>query len=156
MLEFEEKQVKLGFSGTRKRWTTEQGDAVEKELTRISELDGLYGLEEFHHGDCVGSDEAAHYEVYYEYPACNIVIHPPTNGKLAAGCEADVRREPQSYLARNMSIVAQTDYLLATPAGPEKLRSGTWSTIRKALKAKMPTSVIYPDGTIARFHGETK
>ena len=41
--------------------------------------------------------------------------------------------KPQDYLVRNMNIVNQSDVLIAAPKEEvEVLRSGTWSTIRKA------------------------
>lgn len=148
--------MKLGFTGTREAWTSNQEESVKKEIFLISECDEL-GLEEFHHGDCVGSDEAAHHEVHYEYPGCYIVVHPPSNPILQAGCEGNQRKDPKPYLVRNLNILRESDYLLATPKENRLMPargSGTWSTIRKAFKLKMPISIVFVDGSICRFNEE--
>jgi predicted Rossmann fold nucleotide-binding protein DprA/Smf involved in DNA uptake len=49
-------------------------------------------------------------------------------------------------MERNMDIVTLTSMLLAMPGGPEKVRSGTWSTIRAATKMGRPVIVFPPDG----------
>jgi hypothetical protein len=57
---------------------------------------------------------------------------------------------PLPYLARNKVIVHHTEMMVAAPNGRvERLRSGTWSTVRFA-KEKMKRIVwlFYPDGTI--------
>ena len=38
------------------------------------------------------------------------------------------------YLERNKNIVNAVDFIIAAPDGPEKVRSGTWSTVRYAKK----------------------
>ncbi len=146
--------MKLGFTGTRDQWTSAQENAFERELDRIAESDLVFGLEEFHHGDCWGSDARASNYVWREYTACNVVIHPPANPCLRAFCESDLIREPKPYLVRNLNILREVEHLLATVAGDEVLRSGTWSTIRKAKKLGMPVSIVWPNGSIVQFFGE--
>jgi hypothetical protein len=107
-----------------------------------------------HHGDCVGADEAAH--ITAQDTRWDIVIHPgvdkdggtPYGAGLANGLPKCVVRihEPAPYLQRNMDIVTLTSILLAMPDGPEKKRSGTWSTVRAALKMGRPVVVFPPDG----------
>lgn len=85
---------------------------------------------ELHHGDCVGWDECC-YKIcaYYKIKT---IAHPPDNDALRAFTSSDVIAPPKSYLERNKDIVNAVDYLIAAPDGPERLRSGTWSTVRYA------------------------
>lgn len=88
---------------------------------------------EFHHGDCVGADDEAH-EIarLHKYKT---VAHPPINESKRAFKKADVILEAKKYLTRNKDIAKVCDVLLAAPKEDvEVLRSGTWSTIRKARK----------------------
>ena len=76
-----------------------------------------------------------------------IRIYPPLDSTLRAfiakTCEVAL-----PYLERNRKIVDNSDMLLAAPAGPEAehLRSGTWSTIRYAIKMGKRVFIILPDG----------
>jgi hypothetical protein len=45
-----------------------------------------------------------------------------------------------------MDIVLSGMILLAAPSGPEKVRSGTWSTVRAADRMGRMTIVFMPDG----------
>jgi len=51
-------------------------------------------------------------------------------------------------LDRNRAIVSRCDHLLACPDGPERTRSGTWTTVRYARRAGKPVTIIMPDGTV--------
>ena len=137
--------MKLGFTGTRKGITPEQ----KAELIII--LDNIL-IDQFHHGDCVGADEAAH-EIALACEIRYIEIHPPKLDQHRAFCYHDKRSDltvvvhkPDEYMNRNRKIVFETDGLVATPSGPEVQRSGTWSTIRYAMKEKKPVLIIWPDG----------
>jgi hypothetical protein len=103
----------------------------------------VLGATELHHGDCVGSDKAAH-EVARQLNL-RIVIHPPVNGALRAYCVGDELRPEYDYLDRNRHIVEDTDWLIALPDGPERARSGTWSTVRYADRLAKPKSVFLPE-----------
>lgn len=99
--------------------------------------------ETLHHGDCIGSDETAHYIA--KALGCRIVIHPPSNPKKRARCEGDEMRGEKPYLNRNCDIVDESEYLVATPKErQEMVYSGTWSTVRHARRTKKPINVIYP------------
>lgn len=103
---------------------------------------------EAHHGDCVGGDEVVH--AVAQYHGWRIVSHPASGvGPLRAYCTgcAEVR-EPKPPLLRNDDILAETDELVALPDGPERLRSGTWSTIRKARALRRPITIFWPDGSV--------
>jgi predicted Rossmann fold nucleotide-binding protein DprA/Smf involved in DNA uptake len=53
-----------------------------------------------------------------------------------------------TYMDRNARLVALGDMLLAFPATrAEELRSGTWSTIRRARKAGKRIVIVPLDGT---------
>src|SRR6266851_3665315 len=94
---------------------------------------------ELHHGDCVGSDAEAD-KLALEMHA-RIVLHPPTDGKYRAYCNAGREgitayelRLALPYLERNREIVREgVDGLIATPKDftrPTHLRGqGTWTTI---------------------------
>ena len=127
--------MKMGFTGTRKGMTNAQ---------KLQVTEWLLGQAELHHGDCIGADEQAHRIAYRNLI---ITIHPPSDEKQRAFCTgADIVREPAPYLARNHSIVDETDILVAAPDSPEKLRSGTWATIRYARKMGKPLFIVMPDG----------
>jgi hypothetical protein len=100
---------------------------------------------EFHHGDCVGADEQAHEIVCEESVRTHIVIHPPTDSKARAYCVGNESLLARPYLKRNEDIVLQSRMLIAAPQTcNEVLRSGTWSTVRKARKKGRLIYVLYP------------
>jgi hypothetical protein len=138
--------VNIGITGTRSAATRQQLEALG------SLLEAFYPIQ-LHHGDCVGVDEQAHdmaedlrmncHEDHYE-----IVIHPPNNKKFRAFCKGDIILPPKEYLERNKDIVRSCHFLIAVPKEMEEnLRSGTWATVRFAIKTKTPVIVIYPDGS---------
>lgn len=127
---------KIGFTGTQEGVTIEQARALWAFLNRSDP-------EEFHHGDCIGADEVAHYIA--KSLGIYVVGHPPTNPKKRAFCDCDEWRDPKPYLDRNHDIVNETVAMVATPKSrEEELRSGTWATIRYARKLGTPIEVIYP------------
>lgn len=128
----------IGFTGTRQGMTGLQKNAVK---TILNNFDG----KTFHHGDCIGADEEAHYiadELGYE-----IHIYPPLDDKYVAHCRGYVRYVKRAYLERNQMIVRATNLLIATPKEfTEQRRSGTWATIRYARHLKKNIIIVYPDG----------
>jgi hypothetical protein len=132
--------MKVGFTGTQQGMTQAQ---LEKLHYLLSALE----IEELHHGDCIGADIEAH--VIGRVVNLKIVVHPPANsGKRAWASHADEYRRVLPYLARNEIIVEETDCLFATPSGEEKLRSGTWATIRYARKRQKVVTIIWPNGRV--------
>lgn len=100
------------------------------------------------HGDCLGGDEEAH-KIAMRIPGMFIRIHPPTDEKLRAFCKSHWIAPPKPYLERNKDIVNNTNFLIALPGGfTEEKRSGTWSTVRYAMKQKKNIHIIYPSGEI--------
>lgn len=135
--------MKIGFTGTQK------GTTGAQLLSFVKLLGGIGGLVEFHHGDCIGADEEV--ASIMKYWISQPIIHcwPPLNESKRAFTDFDVEHLAAEYLVRNKSIVDATDALIATPGEKdEQLRSGTWSTVRYAVKIGKPVYIIYPDGSI--------
>jgi hypothetical protein len=102
------------------------------------------------HGDCIGADEEFHLCAQVFAYSAKIHIFPPVNTTKRAYCEgAYFVHEAHDYLTRNGKIVDWAHGLIACPSGPEKLRSGTWATIRRARQKGIPILIIYPDGSEA-------
>jgi len=139
--------IAVSFTGTRDGLTEKQSQVL---------FDLLYSLHihEFHHGDCIGSDSQAHSlvnKLIIKYKKdIKTIIHPPSYDKYRAYEKGDVILKPKSYLDRNKDIVDRGELLIATPSGKEKLRSGTWSTIRYARKKNKSIYIIFPDGKIIK------
>jgi hypothetical protein len=129
--------MKIGFTGTQIGMTPIQSDMVATYLHHA----------EVHHGDCIGADSQVHFLA--KKAGCSIVIHPPIKTYKRFFCpDADKILPARNYPDRNHDIVDCTELLLAAPGQyKEKLRSGTWATIRYAVKCKKPVKIIYPNGT---------
>jgi len=134
--------MKIGFTGTQKGMTPHQHKSVYLMLSE--ELP-----EEIHHGDCIGADDEVH-NIASEL-RIKIVIHPPIKGGKRAFRLGDESRPEQHYLVRNQQIVNETDVLIATPkSNKEELRSGTWSTIRYAMReTRMAVRIVWPNGNVS-------
>jgi len=138
---------KIGFTGTQRGMTLAQKLMFEAVIAKLD----LLGISEFHHGDCIGSDEEAHDSISnlsaFLKSSIKIILHPPNKKSKRAFCLADESRSPLSYLDRNQEIVNDSNILIATPAEEEEvLRSGTWSTIRRARKQSKTILIINPHG----------
>lgn len=147
----------VGFTGTRHGMTEAQKAAVEEKLTHLICGDHGHSCEMrvvVHHGDCVGAD--ADFHRIARRLGFPVVIHPPDVGALRAHCEKfpdselPTVLEPLPYLDRNQVIVAIARIVIATPAEmTEQVRSGTWSTIRRARRnGEAVTHVFLPDGRL--------
>lgn len=133
---------KVGFTGTQYGMTLYQKDEIRFILTRLAILHGV-GCLEFHHGNCIGSDEQSA-QIAKEL-GFHIVSHPPTDIKKMSNFVSDETRTPKQYLARNKDIVDECNELIATTrTTEEQLRSGTWSTVRYAKRKNKPYIVIPP------------
>jgi hypothetical protein len=131
--------VKVGFTGTRYGMNSIQAKI-------FAEFIGSLPLTEFHHGDCLGADHQAHDIVRHVHPAAMIVGHPPIAKTGRAYCKFDLEFEAKPYIERNHEIVDSTQFLVATPKEvQEKLRSGTWSTVRYADKLGRKMLIILPE-----------
>ncbi len=128
----------VGFTGTQQGMT-------EPQLAAFADLLARLRPETLRHGDCVGADAQAHRVALNM--GIKIIIHPPIYWHKRAFCEGASELLPaRDYLVRNHLIVQLSDCMIATPSGPEVLRSGTWATIRYARKMKRPLCIILPSG----------
>ena len=130
----------IGFTGTQVGLTPHQTQMLWTLLA-------AEGIEEFHHGDCVGADAQAHaMAVGLGIP---VIIHPCTIEAKRAYCEgAREVLEAKAPLDRNRDIVDACDGILACPRGPEEQRSGTWATVRYARNPYKPLTIIYSNGRV--------
>lgn len=130
----------VGVTGTRKGLTAAQVAAAHRLLDGVTVL---------HHGDCQGADVTL--AQMAEQYGMHTVSHPPDNGRWRAYLAADVTWKPKAYLARNRDIVDCSARLLAFPDGPEQqMGSGTWATVRYAVRVRVPVVVVAPDGSMER------
>lgn len=147
----ENQSIKIGFTGTQTGMTFRQYES----FTRLMDIISCLTME-YHHGDCMGSDDQFHHWILlYDSRLVKIVIHPPDNPSKRAFCRfsgnLEIRPE-KPYLERDLDIVTETDLLIATPKEyVEITRSGTWTTIRYAKKQHKPIYFVYLDGEIKKW-----
>lgn len=129
----------VGFTGTQDGMTLEQMHTVALVLSSLKP-------DVFRHGDCVGADEEAF--VIASALGAETIAHPSNvEGKRAFTASTTVH-EPTGPLARDVLIVEDSNLLVAAPSTyVERVRSGTWFTVRCARKVGVPLTVILPDGT---------
>ena len=134
----------IGFTGSRNGMSDKQKEGFSQVINNLGRI------KEFRHGDCVGSDANAHSIVKEKDPNNHVIGHPTSYKKYRAFCKCDIFLKPGQYLDRNKAIVDSSEILIATPNGPEKLRSGTWSTIRYARRKALPIYIITLDGKVIK------
>lgn len=152
----------LGFTGTRNGMTDEQKHAITNFFenflpkTLQPQFKEDEEITEVHHGGCDGSDDE--FDLIANDYIKIIVVHPGDETQEAKYKHRHtfmtLRRclPVKPYLERNKDIVSSSDVLLATPkTQEEEQRSGTWATIRYALKTQKPVYIIYPNGIMVRF-----
>jgi hypothetical protein len=132
----EDRAMKLGFTGTREGMT-------DKQRREFTQLIAQKQPTEFHHGDCIGSDEQARNIVRDVAPKCRIVVHPPAIIELRAWTRGDLILPARPYLVRKHDIVDAVDELVATlRSGMEEVCSGSWATVRYARKCQKPITIL--------------
>lgn len=130
----------VGFTGTQRGMTPQQKRFLREGATLFTE---------FHEGDCIGADAEAVRIVREVNPSCKIISHPPIADKKRAHAPADKVLPKKEYLDRNHDIVNACEVLIAMPNTElEKVRSGTWATIRYAKKVGKNLLIVYPDGSL--------
>ncbi len=135
----------VGFTGTRDGMTQKQRELVL--LVAVAIKASSQSNREFHHGDCIGSDELAH-EIF-RHRGFWMVVHPPKITRYRAYCAGDVVLPVDDYISRNHTIVDTCEVLVATPqTTAEQQCSGTWATIRYAKAEGRALIIIGPDGTL--------
>jgi hypothetical protein len=107
--------MSVGFTGTRRGLTERQSAALVHLLARTTTL---------HHGGAIGADQQA--EIIARQLGIATIVHLPAGTRST------------DYLARNREIVDVSAELFAAPDGPERMRSGTWATVRYARKQQRP------------------
>ena len=127
---------RIGFTGTREGLTGDQSAALYELLCDRLTNPRFLGAWWLHHGCCQGADAAAH-AMGIEL-SMRLVGHLPTDSKfLMPDMDGFTELRPRAdYLSRNRHIVDETGELVACPVGPEKLHSGTWSTVRYARRMR--------------------
>lgn len=143
-----------GFTGTRQGMTTEQA------MCFINLIDSNRAdITEFHHGDCIGSDQQADAVVRRILGKdFSMDIHPPKEEKFRAFCaqDGDTVWEPKDYLVRDRDIAKAAQVLVATPKEFEEAqRSGTWATLRRAAEDSL-ILIIFPNGNLAKNYKFTR
>jgi hypothetical protein len=129
------KIIKIGFTGTREGLN-------EFQKSRILEL--FYKYIDHHidiyHGDCIGADTDFH-KLCLDFKKNKnvelvITIMPPDKDIMRGFNKGDIIMTPKPYLKRNDDILLNSDIVIGCPLDKsnEVMRSGTWSTIRKAKK----------------------
>jgi hypothetical protein len=116
----------VGFTGSQKGMTKPQQKTVKRFLKQKPS--------EAHHGLCIGSDEEFH---ALARPRVDVICVHPCNieEKRAKIDHWDMTQPVKPPLVRNKFMASQVEVLLATPKEDYEIRrSGTWATIRAALK----------------------
>ncbi len=136
----------VGFTGTQYGMSWPQKNVVRSILQHSVSPDP-----EAHAGDCIGAD--VEFQEMVWQMGFNLVLHPPTDTKKRAFFSRGDRvtiLPPREYMLRNQDIVDACHLLIAAPFGEEQRhpRSGTWATIRKAVRAKKRVVIVDAKGNI--------
>lgn len=125
--------VNVGFTGTRYGMSDRQKQQLRMLLRTFSRQ-----IDEFHHGCARGADTEA----------VAILNGIRTTWPADAGHVVEVPHPPKSQtppdlLARNRAIVLAVQILIAAPQDDdERIRSGTWYTVRQARRWAMPVITL--------------
>jgi hypothetical protein len=135
--------VKFGFTGSQHMpLSFVQFLSVAKLIEDCFEPDS-----EFHYGRCIGWDDKA--AAIARSVGYRLIGHPPTDRRQIGRVIPDIELPPLPYLERDRRLVDATRKLLAAPHTPyEVLRSGTWATVRFAVRRGKPGQLVKPDGTV--------
>lgn len=130
----------IGFTGTQQGLSFEQRETLADVLEN-SDFDIAM------HGDCIGADRDFHDIVRNLDFDVKVVVFPSNIEGKRAFCDADSVMDSADPLVRNAAIAQLCDTLIACPKEfSEVLRSGTWATVRYAMKAQKTIVLILPDG----------
>lgn len=117
-------QMKIDSTGSRNGTTDHPTTRVRQLLIRTCASDAQ-------HRDCIGT-EAGFHAICIELGVA-AVVHPASNWKSRAHRSPVLAtRSPLPYPQHNQTIVRSMVALIAAVSGPERVRSGTWATIRFA------------------------
>lgn len=142
----------VGMTGTRDGMTHKQKRIFLWLLRRLDNVN------EFHHGDCIGSD----YEAALMATALGIctVSHPPKKENVRAFHPSTVIRKQKEYLSRNKDIVNESDVLIVVPKEDTIINkgtrgSGTWATFWFAQEKGKRTIILWHDGQTTRLENDS-
>lgn len=128
--------IVYGFTGSRAEPSDESKSWLQVLLARSAASNPII----LHHGDCIGADAFSH-QVALDLNFDGVVVHPPENPAYRAYCgmreysRTVIQILPvKPYMPRNRDIVEASQLMLALPDRPHCTRSGTWSTVRYALR----------------------
>jgi hypothetical protein len=134
--------VIVGLTGSRFGGTPAQ-------LRNLEDIWGWLRPRALHHGLCEGVDEEGHQLMRRLYPDARIHGHPADDDTWRADVEVDVIWTPQRPLERNRELVDAVEVLFALPAEEqERVRSGTWTTVRYARSVGRPIHLLRPSGAV--------
>ncbi len=151
--------IRVGFTGSSRGMTDAQS-------ARVLELVGhrlFYAV----HGDCVGGDAEFDRIVRKANGLYGVLVHPSDLVEKRAFVNTryphDVVHEPLPPLVRNQNIVDDVvaggpgSFLIAAPKSQTPtVRSGTWSTVRRAQAARLEIAFCFPNGTLVwDYHGDS-
>ena len=135
---------KIGITGSR------YGCSPVQMLTGLEYILS-FNVEELHHGDCYGVDTQMA-RLFGRNSGTRIHCHPPDNDdhrSFVGEKQGDVMYREKGYLERDRDIVDACDILVGFPNTKEpRNRSGTWYTLRYAVREGVPARIVFPDGTI--------
>jgi hypothetical protein len=146
----------IGFTGSQTGMTLMQRATLDELLLRFNTLEQP---NQFHYGECIGADEEAANDA--DVLGYKVYAHPCT---LTDKRIPEKRRPLTEHtypvaepLDRNHHIISVSRVMIATPnTDTEKLRSGTWATIRYTgyRQYRRELHLIRPDGTVKVYpHG---
>jgi hypothetical protein len=135
-------ELRLGVTGSRHPITDMQRDKALVILRGFRD-EGILWM---HNGDCINADhEMAR---IWKRMSGMVYGHPPSNPIGRAYFAFDAQEDPKEYGKRDADIVQRANVMVAMPNGPERLRSGTWMTVRMARRKGLPITYIWPDGSV--------
>lgn len=132
---------KVGFTGTQRGMTDLQKAVVATFLAGNKIAIGI-------HGGCIGAD--IHFDdICYRNLITRVIYPSNIPEKYGWWHYTPFVMAEDKPLSRNHTIVDKSDLLIATPKETkEVIRSGTWATIRYAIKKHKSVYIIYPSGLI--------
>jgi len=140
-------KVDFGFTGSQYALPQVQIDGLVRAMKSVAEGYKDHQIR-WHHGDCINADETSHH-IAREL-GFHIISHPPSDESKRAFTVADEVRDPKPYMERNEDIALESEQgVIAAPRQHfEVVRSGTWSTVRRARKLDRPVLFVWPDGDL--------
>lgn len=136
----------VSFTATRKGLTVQQLRTATKLLPDLTPT-------AVHHGCCRGGDTQLHYLVTKLFPLIEIHRHWPRDNRQTTACTSEtnplIDYAPKTFLDRDLDIAEAGSILVACPAEvTEVLRSGTWTTVRRAWRLQKPVILLWPGGDL--------